>query len=227
MFYISRIHLTPYQIDDSFVIVDCGGGTVDLISYKVTKTSPMEVREVVKGEGEFQIDLTGPNQWTLPSLFEFAALRQSGRSQTNEQVPGALCGAIFVDERFKDLLKQKLKVITEDALERVGENDFREMVTENWENGIRKAFTGEAQEWTIRYPYSLIDPDQVRNGRGFPTFVINSEDIKEVFRPIMEKIQALVVQQINAVVAKEDKLPKARLPHSSTTCKRTLISLTL
>lgn len=40
------------QEGDSFVVVDCGGGTVDIISYKVTSTEPMVVREVVQGQGE-------------------------------------------------------------------------------------------------------------------------------------------------------------------------------
>jgi hypothetical protein len=124
-----------------------------------------------------------------------------------------LCGAIFVDDCFKELLEQKLKQISEDALDRINENEIPEMMTVNWENGIRKAFTGADREWTIRYPYSLIDPIQVRDARGFPTFIITSEDIKEVFRPTMEKIQALVVRQINAVDKKEYKLPKVRPPY--------------
>ncbi|KAK4237432.1 hypothetical protein C8A03DRAFT_34593 [Achaetomium macrosporum] len=36
---------------DIFVVVDCGGGTVDLISYEVTSTAPMAVKECVKGQG--------------------------------------------------------------------------------------------------------------------------------------------------------------------------------
>lgn len=33
------------------MVVDCGGGTVDVISYKATGMDPMVVREVVKGKG--------------------------------------------------------------------------------------------------------------------------------------------------------------------------------
>ncbi|RPB14079.1 actin-like ATPase domain-containing protein [Morchella conica CCBAS932] len=40
------------QINDAFVIVDCGGGTVDLISYQVTETSPnITVKECAAGTG--------------------------------------------------------------------------------------------------------------------------------------------------------------------------------
>ncbi|ROW13226.1 hypothetical protein VPNG_04861 [Cytospora leucostoma] len=159
------------KIGDCFVIVDCGGGTVDLISYKVTKTQPMEVEEVVKGEG-------------------------------------ALCGAIFVDERFEDLLELKLKLISEEALDLIDDDDIPEMMDRHWENGIRKLFTGTAQEWTIRYPFNLVDRHLMAGSRGFPTFTITSGEVEEVFRPIVEKIQELVVCQINAVSQKEDKLPK-------------------
>ncbi|KAI0188952.1 hypothetical protein EV127DRAFT_512663 [Xylaria flabelliformis] len=38
-------------IGDSFVVVDAGGGTVDIISYKVDKLEPMIVSECVEGEG--------------------------------------------------------------------------------------------------------------------------------------------------------------------------------
>lgn len=41
--------------DDCFVVCDCGGGTVDLISYAVTKVKPMVVRESVDGEGMSRI----------------------------------------------------------------------------------------------------------------------------------------------------------------------------
>lgn len=195
------------------MIVDCGGGTVDLISYKVTKTSPMEVREVVKGEGQFRSDCTGPTLVDRPTPFPPCYFGQSGCGLADEKFTGALCGAIFVDERFEDLLKHKLTLIKEDALSHMEENEFREMMTVNWENGIRKAFTGAPREWSIRYPYSLLDQDTMRDGRGFLTFTITSEEIEEVFRPIMENIRDLVVHQINAVVTKEDKLPKVSLFH--------------
>ncbi|RYP44143.1 hypothetical protein DL768_009378 [Monosporascus sp. mg162] len=38
--------------DDTFVLCDCGGGTVDIISYKVVQTSPLVIRECVEGDGD-------------------------------------------------------------------------------------------------------------------------------------------------------------------------------
>ncbi|KAI3324387.1 actin-like ATPase domain-containing protein [Xylariaceae sp. AK1471] len=38
-------------VGDSFVVVDAGGGTVDIISYKVDKVEPLAVSECVEGDG--------------------------------------------------------------------------------------------------------------------------------------------------------------------------------
>lgn len=37
--------------NDSFVVCDCGGGTIDIISYLVEKTNPLAVKECVEGNG--------------------------------------------------------------------------------------------------------------------------------------------------------------------------------
>ncbi|TGZ77595.1 hypothetical protein EX30DRAFT_311070 [Ascodesmis nigricans] len=40
------------QIGDSFVILDCGGGTVDLITYKIRTLNPLTIDECVAGTGD-------------------------------------------------------------------------------------------------------------------------------------------------------------------------------
>jgi hypothetical protein len=35
------------------VVVDCGGGTADLISYEVISIAPMAMKECVKGQGMY------------------------------------------------------------------------------------------------------------------------------------------------------------------------------
>jgi hypothetical protein len=41
-----------FNVGDSIVVCDAGGGTVDLISYKVYKEQPLELRECVEGQGK-------------------------------------------------------------------------------------------------------------------------------------------------------------------------------
>ncbi|OCL06073.1 actin-like ATPase domain-containing protein [Glonium stellatum] len=41
------------KLDDVFVICDAGGGTVDLITYKVKRLNPLQVGETAEGDGDF------------------------------------------------------------------------------------------------------------------------------------------------------------------------------
>ena len=49
--------LIPFQVGDAFVLCDAGGGTVDLISYEITKLDPLELRELVPGKGQISSSL--------------------------------------------------------------------------------------------------------------------------------------------------------------------------
>lgn len=46
--FLSTLYI---QAGDTFVVVDCGGGTVDLISYEVVSIAPIVFKECVKGQG--------------------------------------------------------------------------------------------------------------------------------------------------------------------------------
>lgn len=39
-------------VGETFMVVDCGGGTIDIISYKVVQTTPFVIHEAVKGDGK-------------------------------------------------------------------------------------------------------------------------------------------------------------------------------
>ncbi|KXJ93001.1 hypothetical protein Micbo1qcDRAFT_203148 [Microdochium bolleyi] len=43
--------LTQLSMHDTFLVLDCGGATIDAITYQVTKTAPMAVKEAIPGEG--------------------------------------------------------------------------------------------------------------------------------------------------------------------------------
>ena len=48
---IIKLQADQTQVGDAFVICDAGGGTVDLISYEITKLGSLELRELVPGKG--------------------------------------------------------------------------------------------------------------------------------------------------------------------------------
>ena len=45
------------ETGDSITVCDCGGGTVDVISYSVTQETPFSIRECVEGDGRSSIHL--------------------------------------------------------------------------------------------------------------------------------------------------------------------------
>ncbi|KAK4199934.1 hypothetical protein QBC40DRAFT_307057 [Triangularia verruculosa] len=47
-----RCDIKASRAGDSFVVVDCGGGTVDLIGYEMVGLAPPTVKECVKGQGD-------------------------------------------------------------------------------------------------------------------------------------------------------------------------------
>lgn len=121
-----------------------------------------------------------------------------------------------MDNRFRSLLVKKLEECSEDAMQRLRERDIQELMRTVWENGIRSQFTGEENEWIIRQPQKLVnssmfvdeDDDDDDDNAEYPTFTITSEEVKEVFRPIVERIHELVKAQIRNVRTKTGKLPK-------------------
>ncbi|KAI0439053.1 hypothetical protein F4803DRAFT_568959 [Xylaria telfairii] len=71
-------------IGDSFVVMDAGGGTVDIISYKVEKLEPMIVSECVEGDG----GLCGAT--FVDSAFEALMEQRVGRKSWKYMEPCAI-----------------------------------------------------------------------------------------------------------------------------------------
>lgn len=114
-----------------------------------------------------------------------------------------------MEERFKELAVKKLEEISEDAMMRVSDQEMQDIMSRDWEK-IRNQVSGAVKTWTIRYPFSLIDRERLDPNRSWPTFTITYEEVKEVFRPIVERILSLVNSQIEAAVKKDGNPPKVR-----------------
>ncbi|QYS98213.1 hypothetical protein H0G86_005403 [Trichoderma simmonsii] len=116
---------------------------------------------------------------------------------------GKLCGATFVDERFRLLLKSKIPL---PSWERLGEDGVARLMNNEWENGIKPQFTNDGRNWTIQIPVSSRkrDHDQF----SCPEITITNQEVVDVFRPIMSQIVELVITQIQEVKRRYKKLPK-------------------
>lgn len=52
VYVLQEMSSDGFDIGDTFIVCDAGGGTVDLITYKVSSIDPLEVEEVVPGNGD-------------------------------------------------------------------------------------------------------------------------------------------------------------------------------
>ncbi|KAI0553202.1 hypothetical protein F4679DRAFT_600159 [Xylaria curta] len=149
---------TDLQVGDSFVVVDAGGGTVDIISYKINTVQPLSVSECVEGEG-------------------------------------ALCGGTFLDKEFEAFLKN---AVGEVSWNKMNESDIRRMMNNEWEHGIKEAFSGEPDYYTLELPGRT----QIAQLR------FSSKKVKPIFDKIVSQTGALLEKQITAVKVKTLRLPK-------------------
>lgn len=125
---------------------------------------------------------------------------------------GALAGAVFVDARFKLLLKQKFDEINPGLWEHLTPDEIEDIMSEDWQK-MRIKFTGNPARdpirgFTVRVPAMLYAAGLLHAENELKKIQITPEDLKEVFRPVLEKIESLVFGQVKTVVAKKDQDPK-------------------
>ncbi|KAF5536279.1 heat shock 70 kDa 12B [Fusarium napiforme] len=153
------------RVGDHFVICDAGGGTVDLITYKIEKLDPLIMSESVKGDG-------------------------------------GLCGAMFLDEKFLNLLKETIPF---EAQRSLGKQTFHRIMESDWEGGLKSSFCETSGDLPLQLSY-----DDLISTNFFPSkFIIDVSEIREkVFDPVVEDVKQLVQKQVNAVKYKYKKKPK-------------------
>lgn len=64
---------------------------------------------------------------------------------------GGLCGGVFLDENFIDLIKKK---VTPKAWNFVSKCDERKFLNDNWEHGIKPQFENRSRSWSVDLPES-------------------------------------------------------------------------
>ncbi len=175
------------------MVVDCGGGTADLISYEVVTTTPMVVKECVKGQG-MQRPIT---YFSIPFPRNWLTIHK----------PGGLCGAVFVDEAFIDMLEQKFGA---DKWGKMKAESRQNIIHKEWEHMIKQEFDGSEDSWQIMMPFECVSLNALRSGGPYPTISLNSNDVRGVFDPSVDKIRAMVNEQVAGVRAKKGKDPKVR-----------------
>ncbi|OTA06912.1 hypothetical protein A9Z42_0077040 [Trichoderma parareesei] len=116
---------------------------------------------------------------------------------------GKLCGATFVDERFRTLLKSKMAWT---ICEKLGEDGIVRLINNEWENGIKPQFCNDGRDWTIQMPLTSRKRDH--DQYSCPEINVSNKEVVEVFSPIMRQVVELVTTQIQEVQKRYKKKPK-------------------
>ncbi|KAK6206224.1 hypothetical protein QIS74_13643 [Colletotrichum tabaci] len=153
---------------DHFVVCDAGGGTVDLISYEVITTSPMVVKEAVKGNGR-------------------------------------LCGGVFLDQAFIELMRRLVGPHAWDALPK---DDVRKLLNDDWEHGIKKQFYGQQKDWIVNLPPGFQTENRSNAMSRKNSLILGHKELDPVFRKIARQVEELVTEQMQEIRRKYAKVPK-------------------
>ncbi|EJT68732.1 hypothetical protein GGTG_13697 [Gaeumannomyces tritici R3-111a-1] len=158
------------DIGNTFVLCDAGGGTVDLISYKITHIEPrFHVEEAAVGHGE-------------------------------------KCGASFIDKEFLSWLQKW-----------IGATRFNQIPFDKKRHGSRMmkdfeanklGFDGTDEGMAIRLPSEcgILDDSRLQMEDG--TLFMTGNQMKQVFKPCVDRVLKLITSQVDAVLGAGHQKPK-------------------
>ncbi|KAI8228109.1 hypothetical protein K4K54_002426 [Colletotrichum sp. SAR 10_86] len=119
---------------------------------------------------------------------------------------GELCGGVFLDEAFVDLIKEK---VTSDAWSNVPKDEAAKLLNGDWEHGIKQQFEGQERDWHMKLPSECQAKSTPQRGiKRKRNLILTCDDLRPAFDKISEKIASLVQKQIDGVLLKSGKLPK-------------------
>lgn len=178
-----------FKADDTFIICDAGGGTVDLISYKIQSLDPLRVDEVVTGTG----DLCGSVY--LDERFRLYMKMRIGNTILDNM--STLSQATMM-KSWEDV---KLSF----GLDESGDEDDFEVhvpgVADSAELDIFEGFhtmsrfvtlPGEMLNGTFRRPRCIL-PTRRRK------LTVPRKEVRQIFDPVVDQVTTLVKAQVEAV----------------------------
>ncbi|ODA82942.1 hypothetical protein RJ55_01451 [Drechmeria coniospora] len=114
---------------------------------------------------------------------------------------GELCGAVFLDNAFKDLLQRK---ISRKIWNRLGPQGIRFIMHHLWENGIKPEFCDESANLEFHLPFGGCKEDRFQS----PTMTFTPEEIKRVYKPVVAEVVNLVCRQVSQAKRASKRLPE-------------------
>ncbi|KAM0424774.1 hypothetical protein ACHAPT_010084 [Fusarium lateritium] len=117
---------------------------------------------------------------------------------------GALCGGVFLDENFINLIKSKLP---QGAWDKVSKAEEKRFLNDGWEHGIKPQFANQHRTWLVDLPDAYKDnsPRKLKRRRALE---LSANEILSAFSPIVDKIVSLVRRQSDSIQEKYSQPPK-------------------
>ncbi|OQV02278.1 hypothetical protein CLAIMM_07504 isoform 3 [Cladophialophora immunda] len=155
------------MVNETFVLVDAGGGTVDTITYTVDKETPLRLKTE-----EVELD-------------------------------GAPCGSSFINERFQDLITNRLR--EEDYLRKEGE-DFSRVIDRlvvEFERVDKVALDDMFPDHIEKY-YLKVHGLKKNKAKHFRSDLmrLDKDEIRSLFEPSLKAVAKLMEDQIQKTHAK-------------------------
>ncbi|PWY73462.1 actin-like ATPase domain-containing protein [Aspergillus eucalypticola CBS 122712] len=176
LYCLNAIQPNSIENNDVVVVCDAGGGTVDLISYRVKTVSPLCLEEVSEGSGMLCL--------------------QPRRYLNRLTKAGDICGSVLLDAAFKSFLS----VLVNDK-HLSGKSS--ELALKYWQDQIKPNFASDPdfEEETHFVPLpGLKDNPKIGLQDGF--LQLEGAQIKNIFDPVVDRVKVQIVHQVNSARAK-------------------------
>ncbi|KAG5747682.1 hypothetical protein H9Q70_009631 [Fusarium xylarioides] len=117
---------------------------------------------------------------------------------------GGLCGSIFLDENFLKLIKRK---VSSTSWKNISKADEKRFLNDEWEHGIKEQFSSQDRSWLVSLPEGCRGVFNQGSKRQ-RHLQLSSRDVLSVFTPVVDKIEALVHRQTQAIQDKYGRSAK-------------------
>lgn len=120
---------------------------------------------------------------------------------------GRLCGGVFLDQAFIELMRRK---VTPDVWDALPKDEVQRLLNGDWEHGIKKQFHGQQKDWIVTLPPGCRHINGNSSFLRKQTLILNYADLDPMFRKTATNVAELVKEQIQHVGLKYGKLPKVK-----------------
>ncbi|KAK1960022.1 actin-like ATPase domain-containing protein [Colletotrichum sublineola] len=118
---------------------------------------------------------------------------------------GKLCGGIFLDQAFIELMRCKVTPKVWDALSK---DEVHSLLNSDWEHGIKQQFYGQQKDWIVTLPPRCCQAIGIGSLGLKQKLILTHADLDPVFLGIATQVEDLIQEQVQQIRQKYHKMPK-------------------